>query len=1390
MVRSSVVVATCVTALALAASAGAQPPYYLRSQASSTSGLRQLTTSVPNTATVAIQSADLKNVSAQDAVLASFDTQQGVPGIGGIIPAQSTLTFNLSMRKTAALGTVFPRVSAGLNWSQPTTLCSVTNGPNAITSTTASNFLVTCTTPATDVTLTSTDRIWISVGYHMTTGPGNKSMKVELDIEGNTLPSNDSRVAVPNAVGPTISGVTPNPAPPNWPLTIAGTYFGGTQGTVTFNGTAIPSSSWTSSTIQVMVPPGAAAGPATIAVTTATGRQTSTSFTVLGPPTVTSLSRTSGHVGDAVTISGTNFMATQSNSLSTSSVTFSGIVGTPSAWSNTSITVPVPSGAATGNVLVTVSNQPSNTLPFVVIAGPAITSINPASGQIGAVVTVTGTNFGATQGTSTVKLNGTTATPSFWSNTAITATVPSGATTGNIIVTVASQASNGVWFSVVAPGTIAGSVTRTSGGTAISGASVQALRAGVVKGSATTIANGTYAISGLDPGTYDVWTNATGFSTAVQQNISVSLSATSTVNVVMSTPGSMSGRVTQSDGVTPIVGAAVTLYSGSTPTTATNTNGTGDYSLTGVRPGSYTVRAASAGYRTKEQGATVAESTNTVVNTSLDSSASGAINYVYDELGRLAQVIDQSGDSAIYEYDLVGNITKIIRGSTATTTISEFTPNSGPVGTTVTIYGTGFSTIPGQNTVTFGGTAAIVSAATTTTLVVTASAGGTIAVTSPNGSSTSPDSFTVTASAAPTITSFSPAIAGTATTVSVTGTNFNLMASTDRTSINTSLAYVSAVTATTLTTSVPLLTGSGPITVATPVGTGVSATDLFVPPPGFAASDVEYTSRIGYGDTSAVTVSIGTATKIGLATFVATAGQRISLLGTNGIEGQILGCDVNVSIYRPNNTTLVGPTCMAGSGFIDATVIPATGTYTILVDPTDNATGSVTLSLYTVVDLTGTIAIGGPAVTKTTDTPGQNATLTFSGTSGQRVSVWGTNGMTGQILGCDVNVSIVRASDNVTVASPTCMEQSGFIEPFSVPTTGSYNVFIDPIGAAKGSLTVELYSVTDFNGSMTADGTAVTASIGTPGQNAYYVFTTTTPNQRVSLNGTNGTMAAQIAFTCDVNVSIVRVSDGHVFASPTCMEGSGFIDTVTLPTVETYNVFVDPTTYVTGNLTMQLYTVVDFNGSITADGTAVTASIGTPGGNAYYTFTTTAANQRVSLDGYNGTMAGQIAFTCDVNVSIVRVSDGHVFASPTCMEGSGFIDTITLPTTEAYNVFVDPTYYVTGNLTMRLYTVPADLTGTLTVNATATPVSIQTPGQNASFTFTLGGSQAVTVRVTNNMFTAPCVTVSLVGGSNPSTGSCGGFNLQQQTLGAGTYTVNIDPSGNSTGSLSIQVTSP
>ena len=97
---------------------------------------------------------------------------------------------------------------------------------------------------------------------------------------------------------------------------------------------------------------------------------------------------------------------------------------------------------------------------------PSITSLTPNSGPVGTSVTIAGSNFGATPGSSTVTFNGTTATPtsSNWSAASVVVPVPAGATTGNVIVTVGGVASNGMLFTVTSGGsfTVSGPTTTTT----------------------------------------------------------------------------------------------------------------------------------------------------------------------------------------------------------------------------------------------------------------------------------------------------------------------------------------------------------------------------------------------------------------------------------------------------------------------------------------------------------------------------------------------------------------------------------------------------------------------------------------------------------------------------------------------------------------------------------------------------------------------------------------------------------------------------------------------------------------------------------------------------------------------------------------------------------------
>src|SRR2546423_8276486 len=89
-------------------------------------------------------------------------------------------------------------------------------------------------------------------------------------------------------------------------------------------------------------------------------------------------------------------------------------LGTVTAILDAPHDVTVPSGATTGNVVVTVSSQPSNGVNFTVVPAPSIASLSVTTGAVGAAVTVTGSNFGSSQGAGTVTFNGTTATVTSW----------------------------------------------------------------------------------------------------------------------------------------------------------------------------------------------------------------------------------------------------------------------------------------------------------------------------------------------------------------------------------------------------------------------------------------------------------------------------------------------------------------------------------------------------------------------------------------------------------------------------------------------------------------------------------------------------------------------------------------------------------------------------------------------------------------------------------------------------------------------------------------------------------------------------------------------------------------------------------------------------------------
>jgi uncharacterized repeat protein (TIGR03803 family)/YD repeat-containing protein len=221
-------------------------------------------------------------------------------------------------------------------------------------------------------------------------------------------------------------------------VTITGTAF--INPTVSFNGIPATVSTSTDTSLTVAVPTGATSGPLTVTV----GGQTLTAgaFNVLADPnafSVAAFTPKSAAVGNSLTITGTGF--------TNPTVTINGVSAPVTASTATGITVTVPAGVTSGLVVVTVNGQAQTAGTFTV-ATPAptfaITDFTPKAALVGSSVTITGTGFS----NPSVAFNGISATVTNSTATSITATVPAGAVTGPLTVTVGGQSQTAGTFTV------------------------------------------------------------------------------------------------------------------------------------------------------------------------------------------------------------------------------------------------------------------------------------------------------------------------------------------------------------------------------------------------------------------------------------------------------------------------------------------------------------------------------------------------------------------------------------------------------------------------------------------------------------------------------------------------------------------------------------------------------------------------------------------------------------------------------------------------------------------------------------------------------------------------------------------------------------------------------
>jgi hypothetical protein len=519
-----------------------------------------------------------------------------------------------------------------------------------------------------------------------------------------------------------------------------------------------------------------------------------------------------------------------------------------------------------------------------------------------------------------------------------------------------------------------------------------------------------------------------------------------------------------------------------------------------------------------------------------------------------------------------------------------------------------------------------------------------------------------------------------------------------------------------------------------------------------------------------VTVTVNTAGGTSTASFTGTAGQRVSLNITN-----VTITSSKVSLQQSGSNVLTPFTVTKTGYFMDVVTLPADGTYRFLIDPKDTYTGQMKLTLYDVpADPVNPVTAGGPAVPATTTQPGQNARFTFTGIATHRMSAE-VSGVA--LSGGNARLKLLKPDGTALGLPLTFGNANAFLEPRTLPVDGNYTLLVDPRLTATGSFSVQLFDVpANPSVALAPDGASAPVTTNTPGQNAAFTFTAVA-GTRYSVKLTSSSYeSAKVSWRrpdgTDLFSPALAVNPTETFLAPRTLAAG------------VHTVFVDPQATATGSVTAQVFVVPpDLSGSIPFN-TPQNVAIAKPGQNAAYTFPGV-KDHRVSLH-LTGNSYDSVA------VSILK-PDGSKLFSPalTVIGPDAFRDPVKLPVGGLYKVKIDPVDAATGAVDVALYDVTADATGSIAATGTATPITVNSPGQNAKLTFTTStNNQRVAFRVSKGLVVGLKASLDKTGTTthyfNPTSINSDPQFLDTKTLGpAGAYEIVLDPQSASTGTITV-----
>ena len=475
----------------------------------------------------------------------------------------------------------------------------------------------------------------------------------------------------------------------------------------------------------------------------------------------------------------------------------------------------------------------------------------------------------------------------------------------------------------------------------------------------------------------------------------------------------------------------------------------------------------------------------------------------------------------------------------------------------------------------------------------------------------------------------------------------------------------------------------------------------------------------------------------GVASLNLSAGQveRLSFAGTvggtlalniTGVSTNPTGQNVTFLVYRPDTGAITTATPVytslrgTGDGIINLSNLPVTGTYTVIAVPDYGL--PATAKFGVVAGATGTVPTTGTSQSYAATAPGQNVYLSFTATQGQNLELTLNNA---SVVGASSNafyVAVYGASGN-QVASYYCYPTNpgaSCLQHLWYLAAGKYSVVVTP--TYGGTL--------KFNALLSADiaGPAVVAGgVASLNLSAGQV-------ERLSFAGTvGGTLALNITGVStnptgqNVTFLVYRPDTGAITtATPVYTSlrgtGDGIINLSNLPVTGTYTVIAVPDYGLPA--TAKFGVVAGATGTVPTTGTSQSYAATAPGQNVYLSFTAT-QGQNLELTLNNASVVGASS-----NAFYVAVygASGNQVASYYCYPtnpGASCLQHLWYLAAGKYSVVVTPTYGGTLKFNALL---SADIAGPAVVAGGVASLNLSA-GQveRLSFAGTVGGTLALNI---------------------------------------------------------------